>query len=258
MVAQTAFAKLNRKLPAVPFMSAVIAQKIPAPESSVPRVGRPPRVNTQAIIEAAIAIGLEGVTLKQVADRLGVAVPTLYRHVRNRDELVRMAAFQLTLSRILPDNRSAHWSELAERYAESLFQSFVAEPQLIGELLKGRIGPHAEVDVLEQFLGGLAPHGFTPAEGAQLFHAIGMVTIGAAAGAIGLAASQIEGEPWAAAMRQTLAERAHEELSCVRRVLPSLLEVESIPWRGALHQLLAGIAHARGEILPETGFSLSR
>lgn len=233
-------------------MSAVIARKFPAPESTpAPRVGRPPRVNTQAIIEAAIAIGLEDVTLKQVADRLGVAVPTLYRHVRNRDELVRLAAFQLTLSRVLPDNLSAHWAELAERYAESLFQSFVAEPQLIGELLKGRIGPHAEVDVLDQFLAGLAPHGFSPAEGAQLFHAIGMVTIGAAAGAIGLAASHTEGRPWAAAMRHTLAERDSEELSCVRRVLPTLLEVESILWHPALQQLLAGIAQARGEKLPE-------
>lgn len=239
-------------------MSAVIARKFPSSDASaVPRVGRPPRVNAQVIIEAAIAIGLEGVTLKQVADRLDVAVPTLYRHVRSRNELVRMAAFQLTLSRMLPSNLSAHWSELAERYAESLFQSFVAEPQLIGELLKGRIGPHAEVDVLEQFLTGLAPHGFTPAEGAQLFHAIGMVTIGAAAGAIGLAASQVEGEPWAAAMRHTLAGRDGDELPRVRRVLPTQLEVEFIPWRPALHQLLAGIAHARGEILPVADLNLS-
>lgn len=218
-----------------------------------PRPGRPPRVNTQAIVRAAIEIGLDGVTLRQVADRLGVAVPTLYRHVRSRDELVRMAAFQITLSRALPDNPGAHWSELAQRYAESLFESFLAEPQLIGELLKGRLGPHAEVDVLEQFMTALAPHGFSPIEGAQLFHAIGMVTIGAAAGAIGLAASQAEGQAWTTEMRRTLAERDPDELPRVRRVLPALLEVEMIPWKPALQRLLAGVAADRGEKLPDLG-----
>ncbi|MGH8453857.1 MAG: TetR family transcriptional regulator, partial [Nevskiales bacterium] len=152
-------------------MSASAAKKLGTitVATGTPRLGRPPRVNAQAIIQAAIEIGLDGVTLKQVADRLGVAVPTLYRHVRNRDELVRLAAFQITLSRALPADPGAHWSELARRYAESLFESFLAEPQLIGELLKGRLGPHAEVDVLEQFLAALAPHGFSAAEGAQLF-----------------------------------------------------------------------------------------
>lgn len=217
--------------------------------SSAPRLGRPPLVSAQAIIQAAIEIGLDGVTLKQVADRLGVAVPTLYRHVRNRDELVRLAAFQITLSRVMPENPGAHWSELAQRYAASLFESFLAEPQLIGELLKGRLGPHAEVDVLEQFLAALAPHGFSPIEGAQLFHAIGMVTIGAAAGAIGLAASEAEGQAWTVEMRRTLAERDADELPRVRQILPTLLEVETIPWQPALQRLLAGIAEARGEKL---------
>lgn len=216
----------------------------------LPRVGRPPSVNTQAIIAAALEIGLEHFTLKQIADRLDVSLATLYRHVRNRGELVRLAAFQLTLSRALPDDHGAHWSELARRYAESLFESFLAEPQLIGELLRGRLGPHAEVDVLEQFLAALEPHGFTPVEGAQLFHAIGMITIGAAAGAIGLSASKLDDRPWTVEMRRTLDERDDDELPRVRRVLPALLEVDMIPWLPALQQLLSGIAAARGETLP--------
>src|SRR5438445_6863012 len=139
-------------------MGASAARKLTA---DAPRVGRPPRVNAQAIITAAIEIGLEEVTLKQVADRLDVGVATLYRHVHSRDEMVRLAAFQLTLARGMPEGAAGHWSEVATRYAETLFESFIAEPQLIGELLKGRIGPHAEVDVLEQFLGAMSQHGFS-------------------------------------------------------------------------------------------------
>lgn len=215
------------------------------------RVGRPPRVNAQVIIRAALEIGLDRVTLKQVADRLGVAVATLYRHVRNRDELLRLAAFQLTLSRKLPDAAHAHWSELATRYAESLVDSFVAEPQLIQELLKGQLGPHAEVDVLEQFLAALAVRGFSPGQGVQLFHALGTLAIGAAVGMIGAQASRAAGGRWEDAMRRTLAERDPEELSRVRQVLPQHLEQEPLPWRAALRALLVGFAAARGEVLPE-------
>ena len=204
----------------------------------------------QEIVAAALEIGLDKVTLKQIADQLGVAQATLYRHVRNRDELVRLAAFQLTLSRQLPVALNAHWSQLAVRYAESLFASFVAEPQLINQLLKGELGPHAEVDVLEQFLSAICQHGFTELEGVQLFHAIGMVTIGAAAGSIGQKASKAADKPWSLALRRTLAEREESELPKVRRVLPPTLDIDFIPWLPALLALLTGIAAARGETLP--------
>ncbi|MGH8461310.1 MAG: TetR/AcrR family transcriptional regulator [Stenotrophobium sp.] len=220
------------------------------PVKSAARVGRPPRVSVQAIVDAALAIGLEKITLKQIADQLGVAQATLYRHVSNRDELVRLATFQLTLSRRMPGAADAHWSDLAVRYAESLFESFTAEPLLIAQLLKGELGPHAEVDVLEQFLGTITQHGFSEIEGVQLFHAIGMITIGAAAGTIGLSASTAAGQPWRGAMQNTLAERDDAELPRVRRVLPATLDADPIPWLPALRALLSGIAAARGESLP--------
>src|SRR3546814_1028339 len=93
---------------------------------------------------------------------------------------------------------------LAERYAQSLFEAFVGEPQLIAELLRGRLGPHAEVDILEQFVEALGAHGFTVNESATLFHSLGMLTLGAASGAIGLNASVQNGEPWHRLMRTTL------------------------------------------------------
>jgi AcrR family transcriptional regulator len=212
-----------------------------------PRVGRPPRVSVPMIIDAAREIGLEAVTLKDVADRLGVALATLYRHVKNRDELVRLAAFEMALERRLPDSRHDHWTGLATRYAESLFESFVAEPQLISELLKGSIGPHAEIDVLEQFLGEMDKHGFNAEEGVTLFHAIGTLTIGAAAGAIGLKASRAAGANWSASMKAALAQRDPEELPRVRRVFPRALDANPHQWLPALQALLAGFAAARGE-----------
>jgi AcrR family transcriptional regulator len=226
-------------------------------KSGAGRVGRPPRVNAQAIIAAALEIGLEQATLKQIADRLGVGLATLYRHVSNRDELVRLAAFQLTLARRLPDAAHAHWSELATRYAESLYEAFLTEPQLITELLRGGIGPHAEVDVLEQFLAAVGKHGFAAEEGTHLFHAIGTLTIGAAAGAIGLAASQALREPWDKSLRRTLEERDAAELPLVRKSLPQYLKATPVQWLPSLRALLVGIAAARGEELTFTSAGAS-
>lgn len=225
------------------------ATVIPA-KAATPRVGRPPRVTVQEIVAVALDIGLEKVTLKQIADQLGVAQATLYRHVNNRDELLRLAAFQLTLQRQLPGAANAHWSDLAVRYAESLYEAFLTEPQLINQLLKGELGPHAEVDVLEQFLGAICQHGFSELEGIQLFHSIGMITIGAAAGAIGLKSSKAMGKPWSESMRRVFAERDEAELPQIRRVLPATLNIDPIPWLPSLHALLTGIAAARGEQLP--------
>lgn len=218
--------------------------------SATARVGRPPRVSVQSIIAAALEIGLEHASLKQIADHLNVAPATLYRHVRNRNELLRLAAFELTLARRLPQGAAVHWSQLATRYAETLFESFCAEPQLMSELLKGRLGPHAEIDLLEQFLQAITEQGFDIAQGVWLFHAIGTLMLGAAAGAIGLQASRDGGYPWDVAMREALLRRDAEDLPHVREVFPQAIEQRPHHWLPALHALLTGVAALRGERLP--------
>ena len=51
-----------------------------------PRVGRPPRISRQMIAEAAHQVGLDGLTLRAVADRLGVSIAALYHHVSGKGE----------------------------------------------------------------------------------------------------------------------------------------------------------------------------
>jgi AcrR family transcriptional regulator len=52
----------------------------------------PERTSLEAIVTAARALleteGLSGVTMQAVADRVGVRAPSLYKRVRNRDELI--------------------------------------------------------------------------------------------------------------------------------------------------------------------------
>ena len=62
------------------------------------RIGRPPRIDRTAIAEAVLELGLDGISMKAVADHLGVSVAGLYHHVANRHELLVLAA-ERSLSR---------------------------------------------------------------------------------------------------------------------------------------------------------------
>jgi AcrR family transcriptional regulator len=59
---------------------------------AVPPAGRPPKVSRRDIVDAAVSLaddkGLDAVTIRGVAARLGVAPMTLYGHVTGAEELV--------------------------------------------------------------------------------------------------------------------------------------------------------------------------
>ena len=57
------------------------------PGSQPNKVGRPARIDRDAIAEAVLELGLDGISMKAVADHLGVSVAGLYHHVSNRREL---------------------------------------------------------------------------------------------------------------------------------------------------------------------------
>ena len=66
--------------------------------------------------------------MQAVADRLGVSVASLYYHVQDRAELIRLGA-EYTASRIgLPEDRDQHWSIWLTEWAEYSRAAFAAEP----------------------------------------------------------------------------------------------------------------------------------
>lgn len=218
----------------------------PAPRRS----GRPSQFDRQAMIDAALRIGLDRVTLKAVSEVIGVSVSTLYRQVGSCDELIRLAAAEYAGRRPRAVPRSGHWSELVLRLGLNFYDSFVSEPRIIAELLKGRLGPDVEMDFLEQFLAELCRHGFTAEEGVHIYRAVAMVVIGAAVATTAMSASTGNGEPHDIAVKRALAGRRDEELPHLRRALARYLNLETQQWLLVLRDQIEGIAAARGERLP--------
>jgi AcrR family transcriptional regulator len=228
----------------------VAGRKTAAIAKPVRPVGRPARVDLQAIFSAALELGLDQVTMKAVADRLGVGVSTLYQYVENRSELVRLAALRQALMRHPPANSGQHWAELAVQYAHELLNTLINEPQLIVELIRGGLGPQLEADVLESFLEAMQAHGFSADDGIRLYRSIGMVTLGGAVGALNVSSSRTNGAPHPQEVRRLLAERGPEQLPLIRSAVEEYQREDTQIWLMALHELLAGVAASRGETLP--------
>src|SRR5512143_2491806 len=78
-----------------------------APERSATgsrRPGRPSRIDRTAIAKAAAELPLSELTVRSVADRLGVSVPAVYHYVSGREELMLLAAEQSTKRIPLPED----------------------------------------------------------------------------------------------------------------------------------------------------------
>lgn len=67
-----------------------------------PRLGRPPTFTADDVVDAGAAVGLAELTVSAVAERLGVSVPAIYRHVTDRDDLARRVAQRLLADLALP------------------------------------------------------------------------------------------------------------------------------------------------------------
>jgi AcrR family transcriptional regulator len=143
-------------------------------------VGRPPRISRQAIAEAAAEVGLEDLTLKAVAERLGVSVPSLYHHVDGRDDLVRLAAEHTAQQRHRPVDTGQHWSVWLLEWARWNREAFLDEPGLLGQYIDGALTFEAIVDNAEAILAGLCRQGFTAVDAQAAYELVSSCAIGRA------------------------------------------------------------------------------
>ena len=97
-----------------------------------------PRLTKQAVLVEAIALldeeGDEALTMRRLADRLGVVPMALYRHVANKDELID-GVLDLAVSEVqLPSSRLGWRSGLRE-LGHSVRRTMLAHPGLVAPLV---------------------------------------------------------------------------------------------------------------------------
>ena len=190
------------------------------------RLGRPPRISPAQIAEAALAIGLDRATIRNVAERLGMSVPGLYHHVRTREELLAMAAAHGLGALVLPDDRGRPLAAWLEEYARFVHDALVAQPELIGQILAGTVNTLRQAQHLERFFEVLGARGFTVPDAYEVYAQLMTVVTGAAATTIGHRAAADAGHPPMVDLRRAAHALGTQDLPLVHEL------VDQRPGRG--------------------------
>jgi AcrR family transcriptional regulator len=111
-----------------------------------PGRGRKPGMTVDVIVAAAVELadaeGMDGVSMRRVADRLGVGTMSLYRYVPSKAELQ-----DLMLDTVIGDTPEVHesddWRAGLERYARTSLDGYRRHPWLLrASLTRGAMGPN--------------------------------------------------------------------------------------------------------------------
>jgi AcrR family transcriptional regulator len=210
-------------------------------------VGRPSRISRQMIAEAASELGLDRLTLKAVADRLGVTIPALYHHVAGKEDLLRLVA-EYSVSQVeQPQAVGQHWAVLLYEWAEYNRDAFVSESGLLAHYIEGAISPVVIAANVDGILGGLVQQGFLIGEANDAYELAVSCAVGTAVAE--LRAREV-GAPSASpgdAYRAALDLLEEDELPQLRALATQPARPRQEVFRAKITTVLMGIAVRRGE-----------
>lgn len=212
--------------------------------SAKQRVGRPARISRRDIAEAALELGLDDdLTMKRVAEHLGVSVPGLYHWVNGRDELLRLAAEQ-ALSRVrLPEDTGQHWATWLREWARYTRTVLAERPELLNQFVTGGLDDDRLIEVIGRTLDVLNRDGFDPDAAFAAWEAVSTMALGAAVDDIREAAAEDDGRPWPARVFASLARREADELTTLRTIMAAGYERDRDgSFEARLTTVLVGIA----------------
>lgn len=151
------------------------------PEPKTASYGRPRLLNHEEILDGAVELGLENVTMKKLSSHLGVGTATLYQYFDSRKTLMRAAAVHaLSGMPLLPEDKGQHWSVYARDYARALIVMLADNPTYINSMSPTEYGFEVHFKLVEPFLTIMQKRGISPKAAMRLFNTIGLIAYGGA------------------------------------------------------------------------------
>jgi AcrR family transcriptional regulator len=193
--------------------------------------GRPRRLTLAQILDAAIATGLDDLTMKAVAERLGVQVAVLYSYVSGREELVRLAAQRASGEAHFPIDRGQDW------------RAFDGDAQLIPIILAGNLSPSVKTDSAEQWVVAMRKRGIDATTALEMLRALDVIAMGAALLATHARAVGRDGRAYCEHVRDAVAVREAADLPMLK-MNAEVYAATAAPerWRVGLDMLIEGMA----------------
>jgi AcrR family transcriptional regulator len=221
------------------------------PRRSSGTSGRTPwgTISREQIVEAALRAirqpgGYEQMTIRSLAADLGVAPMSLYRHVRDKDDLLDEVVDRLLARAWRPRRQPDDWKAWIAEAADKLRQFLVSQPAALHVYLSHPVVSPAAIARMEAVMGVLRSALSDERAARRAYAAIHTYTIGFAA----LEASRDGWEPSAAGGKPlsdlaTVASRAVPEADAPPAEMASVLAAYTTPRQFAdgLRYLLDGI-----------------
>jgi TetR/AcrR family transcriptional regulator, tetracycline repressor protein len=134
------------------------------PWRSVPKRGRTPRpqLSRDVVVAAALKVveaeGGDALTMRRVAEEIGVSASSLYGYVANKEELVQLVLEQI-MTEIPPPRPDVDWQDMLRAWARDTLAVFRRHPGVAG-LTLGRVpfGPSL-LSAMEHTLASLRSAG---------------------------------------------------------------------------------------------------
>lgn len=143
------------------------------------------------MLQAAIGIadrdGVDALTMRGLAQELGVEAMSLYHYVKSKDELLK-GMLAVALSEIEPVSEEGHWREAVRRWAMSAHDAYVRHRWAHHLKSPESVLPAGMRDQ-ENLLKRLREAGFSPNMTHHAFHALDSHIIGTSLWAAGIAAA---------------------------------------------------------------------
>lgn len=209
--------------------------------------GRPRLLTHEEIVDAAVELGLENLTMKRLATHLNVGTATLYQYFDSRKALMRAAAVH-SLSYIpLPGDTGQHWSSLARDYARALQDLLAENPSFIYSYHHSDYGFEVHFKLIEPFLKAMAQRGFTPQKGMELFNILGMAAFGGAIEVVRQREFEFQDETMADVAKRQLGRLSAKEYPLMHQGLAEYTHTPEDKMENLLMATFKTIARERGE-----------
>jgi AcrR family transcriptional regulator len=191
-------------------------------------------------------VGLDKLTMKAVADFLGVSVAGLYHHVEGRDDLIRLGAEYSAAQIPIPIDHGQHWTSWLLEWAHYVHGAFVTQPALLGQFLNGSIAVDRMASGMDAVFGVLSRQGFSPIEALEAYALVNDCAFGAAVAEIRhMESGGRRREPFTE-FSDILADEPSDALLHFRRVASSAKYPKNT-FNDRVRTLLVGIAARRGD-----------
>ncbi|QZH59191.1 TetR family transcriptional regulator [Mycolicibacterium farcinogenes] len=192
-----------------------------ASDDVAPRRGRPPRIDKSAIVAAVREIGSENVTMRRVAEHLGVSLPGLYHHVKNQDDLLRLVTESTLVNSPPPRYSGQHWATWMRSYASYIRTVLAPEPALVEKFVTGGVRADMEMECNGDAVEALAGHGLAPDDAMAVWAAVSAMAIGSVTEAHREHLHAEDGQPWLARIFKLLAKRPASDYPTLRAIAQS-------------------------------------